>query len=101
MTADATESDAPARRGPTLAIYVLLAGLTAAEVAIARTGGAARERTTALAGLLLAKAGILLAFSLRATPRRPGPRLALLALVVAVGAAVVLMLEAAYRARLR
>ena len=69
MTAGATESDAPARRGPTLAIYVLLAGLTAAEVAIARTGGAARERTTALAGLLLAKAGILLAFSLRATPR--------------------------------
>jgi hypothetical protein len=101
MTDGATESLAPARRGPALATYVVLAALTAAEIAVARTTGGARERTTALAGLLLAKAGILLAFSLRATPRRPGPRLALLALVLAVGSAVVLMLEAVYRTGLR
>ncbi len=101
MTAGATEPVAPARRGPALATYALLAALTAAEIAVARTGGAARERTTALGGLLLAKAGILLAFSLRATPRRPAPRLALLAIVLAVGSAVVLMLEAVYRSGLR
>ncbi|MES1207415.1 MAG: hypothetical protein ABUS79_15880 [Pseudomonadota bacterium] len=101
MTAGATEPVAPARRGPALATYAVLAALTAAEIAVARGGGDGRDRTTALAGLLLAKAGILLAFSLRATPRRPGPRLALLAVVVAVGFAVVLMLEAVYRAGLR
>jgi len=100
MTVGATD-DAPSRRGPALATYAVLAALTAAEVAVAGAGGAARDRTTALAGLLLAKAGILLAFSLRGSPRRPGPRLALLALVVAVGFAVVLMLEAVYRAGLR
>jgi hypothetical protein len=49
----------------------------------------------------MAKAGILLAFSLRASLRRPAHRLALLALPVAVGFAVVLMLEAAYRAGVR
>jgi hypothetical protein len=101
MIADATEPVVPARRGTALATYAVLAALTAAEIAVTRAGGAARDRTTALAGLLLAKAGILLAFSLRATPRRPGARLALLALVLAVGFAVVLMLEAVYRAGLR
>ncbi|HVV16208.1 MAG TPA: hypothetical protein VHH90_03320 [Polyangia bacterium] len=101
MTVGATEPIAPARRGSALATYAVLAALTAVEVAVARTGGAARERTTALAGLLLAKAGILLAFSLRATPRRSGTRLALLAVVLAVGFAVVLMLEAVSRVSLR
>lgn len=100
MTVGVTE-DAPVRRGSALATYVLLAALTAGEIFVARADGAARDRTTALAGLLLAKAGLLLAFSLRGTPRRPAPRLALLAIVVAVGFAVVLMLEAVYRAGLR
>lgn len=101
MTVGATEPLAPPRRGPAVTTYVVLALLTAAEIAVAGAAGPARDRTTALAGLLLAKAGILLAFSLRGTPRRPGPRLALLALVLAVGFAVVLMLEAVYRAGLR
>ncbi|HVT10127.1 MAG TPA: hypothetical protein VHO67_21850 [Polyangia bacterium] len=100
MTAGAAEGT-PARRGSALATYAVLAALTAAEIFVAGTDASARDRTTALAGLLLAKAGILLVFSLRGTPRRPGPRLALLAIVVAVGFAVVLMLEAVYRAGVR
>jgi cytochrome c oxidase subunit IV len=78
--------------------FALLSALTAMEVVVATWTGADRLRTTALAGLLIAKAGVLLAVSLRATWRRPAPRLALLALPLAVGFTVVLMLEAAYQA---
>jgi hypothetical protein len=98
MTAGAM--DRP-RRASAAGIFALLAGLTAMEVVLATSGLDARLRTTALAGLLMAKAGILLAFSLRATLRRSAPRLVLLALVVAVGFTVVLMLEAVYRTGVR
>lgn len=84
-----------------LGLFVLLAALTGVEVGLAASGGDARLRMTALCGLLLLKTGLLLAFSLQATLRRPGPRLVLLALVTAAGFTVVLMLEAAYRAGLR
>jgi len=89
------------RRASRVGLYLVLAALTAAEVALSLWDGAARLRTTALCGLLLMKAGLLLAYSLRATMRRPGPRLALLALVTAAGFTIVLMLEGAYRAGVR
>ena len=101
MTTAPVEVVGLGRRGSRVGLFVVLAALTGAEVALALWQGARRVQTTALCGLVLMKAGLLLAYSLRATPRRPGPRLALLALVTAVGFTVVLMLEGAYRAGLR
>jgi len=101
MTTASVEVVGLGRRASRVALFVVLAALTAGEVALALWDGPARLQTTALCGLLLMKAGLLLAYSLRATPRRPGPRLALVALVTAVGFAVVLMLEGAYRAGVR
>ncbi len=101
MTAAAADGVGSGRPAARLGAFLALAALTGAEIALAASGGDARLRTTALGGLLLLKSGLLLAFSLRATLRRPGPRLTLLALLAAVGFAVVLMLEAAYRAGLR
>jgi cytochrome c oxidase subunit IV len=89
------------RRASTLAVFAVLAALTVAEILVAASGVYARLRTTALAGLLMAKAGILLAFSLRATWRRPATRLVLLSLLAATGFTIVLMLEAVYRAGIR
>jgi len=89
------------RRGSALGVFALLALLTAAEILVATSGSDDRLRTTALAGLLMAKAGILLAWSLRASLRRPAHRLALLALPLAAGFTVVLMLEAVYRTGVR
>ncbi len=97
MTAGAVERP----RASSVAVFATLAVLTAAEILVATSQVEERLRTTALTGLLLAKAGILLAFSLRATWRRPAARLALLALLAAASFTVVLMLEAAYRAGVR
>jgi hypothetical protein len=101
MNAPAADGVGLERGGPRLALFVVLVALTAGEVALALWDGDARLRVTALCGLLLAKAGLLLAYSLRASLRRPGPRLALVALVTAAGFTVVLMLEGAYRAAVR
>ena len=79
-------------------LFIVVAALTAGELGLAASGADGQLRLTALCGLLLLKASLLLAFGLRATPRRPAPRLTLLALVAACGFTVVLMLEAAYRA---
>ena len=98
MTAEAGDR---VPRASALAVFTLLAILTAAEILIATSGLDGRWRTTALGGLLIAKAGLLLAFSLRATWRRSATRLALLALPLAAGFTVVLMLEAVYRAGVR
>jgi cytochrome c oxidase subunit IV len=98
MTVGATERP---RRTPTLGVFAVLAVLTAAEIFVASSSVDDRLRSTALTGLLLAKAGILLAFSLRASLRRSASRLTLLAVLVAVAFTVVLMLEAVYRAGVR
>jgi hypothetical protein len=101
MTAASSDLVGAPRRAARVGLFVLLAALTAAEVALATSDWQARLRTTALGGLLLLKTGLLLRFSLRATLRRPGPRLVFVALLAAAGFAVVLMLEAAYRAGVR
>jgi cytochrome c oxidase subunit IV len=98
MTVGATERP---RRAPTLGVFAVLAVLTVTEIFVASSSVDDRLRSTALTGLLLAKAGILLAFSLRASLRRSASRLTLLAVLVAVAFTVVLMLEAVYRAGVR
>ena len=80
--------------------FAALAALTVAELVVATSAAAARARATALGGLLIAKAGVVLGACLRVSWRRASPRLALVALVVASGFAVVLMLEAVFQVRL-
>ena len=79
--------------------FAVLAVLTVTELMVATSAVAPRARATALAGLLIAKAGVVLGACLRVTLRRASPRLALVALVTAAGFAVVLMLEAVFQAR--
>ena len=86
---------------PILTVLPVLAILTVAELLVASSAADGRLRTTVLAGLLMAKAGILLAFSLRASWRRSASRLALLALLMAAGFTIVLMLEGVYRSGVR
>jgi cytochrome c oxidase subunit IV len=90
------------QRARTLALsFAGLVVLTIAEVLVA---GLARDRAacvTTLCGLLMAKAGLVLAVFLRVRLRRRDPRLALGALILAAGIAVVLMLEMAFRMRQR
>jgi len=88
-------------RAPVAGVFAALAILTVAELLVAGAGADDRLRTTTLTGLLLAKTGLLLFFSLRATWRRPAARLVLLALPLAAGLTVVLMLEAVYRTGIR
>lgn len=100
MTAGAAPAVADGRAAR-WGLFMTVAALTAFELAVASSAIEAQARSTMLCGLLMAKAGLLMAFSLRASLRRPGPRLTLLAIVIAVGFAVVLMAEGAYRAGVR
>jgi hypothetical protein len=80
--------------------FVALCALTAAELGIALAGGDRALRITALVGLLGVKFAVVLSFFMRAQASRRAARLTLAALAAAVGFAVVLMLEAAFRARM-
>jgi hypothetical protein len=83
---------------------VAVAALTGAEIAIAGGEIARAAKITALVGLLLAKAGVVgfafMGLALGLPLGRRSARLTLVAVAVAAGYAVVLMLEAAFRARL-
>lgn len=79
---------------------IVVAALTGAEIAISRAGVAQAPKVTAMVGLLLAKAATVAAFFMGARLGRRTAGLTALAVVVAAGYAVVLMLEAAWRARL-
>jgi hypothetical protein len=82
--------------------FVTLALLTVAELKVASAAGAGPGPATTLAGLLMLKVGLVLMLCLRANFRRhSASRLVLIALVFAAGAAAVLMLEAAFQARVR
>jgi heme/copper-type cytochrome/quinol oxidase subunit 4 len=88
-------------RGTAIGFGVLLA-LTVAELTVAVALDLDRAaRVTALCGLLIAKAGLVLTVFLRVGTRRRDPRLVLAALFLAAGFAVVLMLEMAFRVRHR
>jgi cytochrome c oxidase subunit IV len=83
------------------AAFAALLALTALELTVIGLDTGRAARITDLAGLAMTKAAVVLIFfmGLRAE-RRPLRFTALLPLLVAPGFAVVLMLEAAYRARL-
>ena len=90
---------AAARHG-TLALgatFVALIGLTALELVVVGLGMERAARITALAGLLMAKVGLVLFFLMRARENRRGARLLLTAIAFGAGVAVVLILETAYR----
>ena len=78
--------------------FVALIVLTAAELGVALAGGDRATRVTALSGLLGAKVAVVLTLFMRAQTSRRAARLTVAALATAVGFAVVLMLEAAWRA---
>ena len=97
MTAGATS--APAKHG-TLALgaaFTVLFGLGALELVVIGLGMERAARITTLAGLLMAKVGLVLFFLMRAAQSRRSARLLLTAIAFCAGVAVVLMLETAYR----
>ncbi len=102
MTADAQTRSSGGRRGATAVTFVALAALTLAELRVASLDVPGPGRATALAALLIGKVAIVLLYCLRADfRRRAAPRLVLLALLIAAVFAAVLMLEAAFQARVR
>jgi hypothetical protein len=102
MTTDARPRSPRGRLGATAAIFAALAALTITELQVARLDVPGPGRATALAALLLGKVAIVLVYCLRADfRRRAASRLALIALFTAAVFAAVLMLEAAFQARVR
>jgi hypothetical protein len=71
--------------------------LTAAELAVAGSGTGRSGRIAALIALLLAKVSLVLTAFMRAPASRRAAWLTLAAIATAIGFAVVLVLEAAYR----
>jgi hypothetical protein len=102
MRTAASDRSRSGRFGPTALTFLALAALTVVELKVAASDGAGPGRATTLAGLLIAKVGLVLTLCLRADfRRRSASRLVLIALILAAGAAAVLMLEAAFQARVR
>jgi hypothetical protein len=82
--------------------FVALGVLTAVELRTAALDLTDPMRATALCGLLIVKVAVVMVFCLRADLRRRSvARLALAALAMAGVFAAVLMLEAAFQARVR
>jgi len=96
MTGDADTASRPATF-PLLAVFALLAAMTACELVVPGMDAGRATRITALAGLLIAKVGLVLSFFMRRRASRRAARLTLLAIGVAAAAAVVLMLEMVFR----
>ena len=101
-TATAPNRPHSGRTFATVLTFGTLAALTVAELRVADAASAGPGRAAALAGLLMLKVGLVLTLCLRADfRRRSASRLVLLGLIFASGTAAVLMLEAAFQARLR
>ena len=96
MTSDADTASRPATF-PLLAVFALLAALTACELFVSGMDAGRAARITALAGLVIAKVGLVLSYFMRARASRRAARLTLLAIGVAAGVAVVFMLETVFR----
>jgi Na+-translocating ferredoxin:NAD+ oxidoreductase RnfA subunit len=97
-----TAGEAAAPRWQALAPCAALAVATALEIWVATAAGGDRAtRVTALVGLLTAKASVLVSWLMGARLHRRVAALTIGAMGLAVGFAVVLMLEAAFRARVR
>ena len=99
MTDDAGAHSANVRPGAVsiaMAFVVLLA-LTIGELTVIGLDAGRAARITALAGLLMAKVGVVMAFFMRARANRRASWFVLVAIAFAAGAGVVLLLETAYR----
>jgi hypothetical protein len=95
---DGTASDtARPRTAALLAAFVALIAMTSCELVVVGLAAGRAARITALAGLLMAKVGLVLSFFMRARASRQSSWLALVAIGMAVGFAVVLMLEMVFR----
>lgn len=79
--------------------FAALCVLTVAELVVVGSGAGRSARVVALVGLLITKVGVVLSFFLRAAARPRAAALTLAAIVMAVGFAVVLLLEAGFLAR--
>jgi hypothetical protein len=102
MTTTTAPNRGSGRTVATVLTFGTLAALTLAELRVADSASAGPGRATALAGLLMLKVGLVLTLCLRADfRRRSASRLVLLGLIFAAGSAAVLMLEAAFQARVR
>jgi hypothetical protein len=101
--ADQGTGDVAARPGRTaLVAFAALVLATSVELWLAvGASGARGTRIAALAGLLIAKAGIVLGWLMKARTHRRAAALTLAAMAVALGYGVILMLEAAFRARIQ
>jgi hypothetical protein len=97
-----TTSDAP-RPGtfPVVMVVALLAFLTASELFVAGMDAGRAARITALAGLLMAKVGLVLSWIMGGRAHRQATRLTVLAIALAAAAAVVLMLDTVFRVNVR
>jgi hypothetical protein len=85
------------RRAVLGATFAALIAFTALELIVVGLTMERAARITALAGLLMAKVGLVVFFLMRARANRRSARLTLAAIAFAAGVAVVLMLETAYR----
>jgi hypothetical protein len=83
------------------AIFAAVAVLTTLELVVVGLPVERAARITALAGLLIAKVGLVLFGVMRAGENRRAAALMLVALPFAVGVAVILMLETMFRAGVR
>lgn len=94
---DTTPDAARPATSHVIAVFALLALFTAGELWVIGLAAGRAARITALSGLLIAKVGLVLSFFMQARARRPAARLAVAAIALAAGAAVVLMLETVFR----
>jgi hypothetical protein len=100
----AAARDRPRRSGArrTALAFAVLAALTAVELRTPALALDGPTRATTLVGLLILKVALVLSLCLKADfRRRSAARLVLGALALAAGFAAVLMLEAAFQARVR
>jgi hypothetical protein len=95
----AAVASTPAKHGNLAlgAAFAALFALGALELIVLGLVMERAARITTLAGLLMAKVGLVLLFLMRARQSRRSARLLLTAIVFCAGVAVVLMLETAYR----
>jgi hypothetical protein len=84
-----------------VAAVVILMLLTTAELLVPGQEDSRALRITALAGLLFLKVGIVSVFFLRVRANRRATGLLAVALIMAAGFAVILMIESWYRGGLR
>jgi hypothetical protein len=82
---------------PLVLAFVALVAMTSCELMVVGLAVGRAARITALAGLLMAKVGLVLSFFMRARASQRASWLVLVSIGAAAGFAVVLMLEMMFR----